>query len=287
MPFSGGPIAVLTDYVIGYVNANKQENSEGSNHYEKAEPLKFKTSPKVDRLIQTAAENIDNLKSDLDMDHLNFQDYGKNFIKSQKFSPDSYIQMAIQYAFYRLHKVPAAHYESAQTRMFIGGRTETIRSCSNESVVFAKAMCDGSTSDEEKLQALKDAINSHKKYVNMAIQGLGVDRHLLGLKLIASENGIPLPEIYQDEGYSKSSHMRLSTSQVASGYEAFMCYGPLVKNGYGCCYSPRNNDIRFGISSFYSCPETSSEFFRKSLEESLRNMQQLLIKTGEPLKGKL
>jgi carnitine O-acetyltransferase len=286
-PAEGQPIAVLTDYVISYINNNKQENLDGSSNFENAQPLKFKTTPKVDRLVQTAAENIDNLKNDLDMAHLNFQDYGKNFIKSQKLSPDSYIQMAIQYAFYRVHKVPGAHYESAQTRMFVGGRTETIRSCSNESVAFAKAMCDSNATDQERLQSLKDAINAHKKYANMAVQGLGVDRHLWGLKLIANANDIPLPELYQDEGYLKSSHMRLSTSQVASVYEAFMCYGPLVKNGYGCCYSPRNNDIRFGISSFYSSPETSSDFFKVSLEESLRSMQKLLVTAGEGMTSKL
>ena len=49
-------------------------------------------------------------------------------------------QMAIQFAFYRLHQTPGAHYESGSTRMFNQGRTEVIRSCSNESIQFAKTM---------------------------------------------------------------------------------------------------------------------------------------------------
>ncbi len=48
--------------------------------------------------------------------------------------------MAIQFAFYRIHQTPGAHYESGSTRMFNQGRTEVIRSCSNESIQFAKAM---------------------------------------------------------------------------------------------------------------------------------------------------
>ncbi len=51
-----------------------------------------------------------------------------------------FLKMAIQYAFYRIHKTPGAHYESGSTRMFQRGRTEVIRSCSNESINFAKAM---------------------------------------------------------------------------------------------------------------------------------------------------
>jgi carnitine O-acetyltransferase len=66
--------------------------------------------------------------------------------------------------FYRLHNEPAAHYESAGTRLFYLGRTETIRSCSIESVQFAKAVLDSGSSNEDKKQALLAAVNSHKDY---------------------------------------------------------------------------------------------------------------------------
>lgn len=41
-----------------------------------------------------------------------------------------------------------------------------------------------------------------------------MDRHLLGLRLIAAENGMETPKLFQDAAYTKSGHMRLSTSQV-------------------------------------------------------------------------
>lgn len=41
------------------------------------------------------------LAEDLELNCFTFKMYGKEFIKSQKLSPDSYIQMAMQYAFYR------------------------------------------------------------------------------------------------------------------------------------------------------------------------------------------
>lgn len=195
--------------------------------------------------------------------------------------------MAIQFAFYRLHHTPGAHYESAGTRLYVHGRTDVIRSCSNESIAFSKAMVE-SKNNQDKLQKLKAAIESHKKYVNLAVQGRAIDRHLLGLKLIAKENGLAVPELYSDEGYVKSSTYRLSTSQVASVFEAFMCYGPLTYDGYGCCYSPRNNDIYFGLSSMRSNNDTSTAKFKKSLQEALQLMQQLLESVGEqPIKSKL
>ena len=46
------------------------------------------------------------------------------------------------------------------------------------------------------------------------MSGLGVDRHLQGLKLVALEAGLDLPAIYSDPGFLKSSRMRISSSQV-------------------------------------------------------------------------
>lgn len=289
-PAEGQPIAMLTDYIIKFISEcdKNPEKLQSNQMCTRAVPLEFVSTPEIDGLINIAAKNLDKLANNLDMNYLHFTDYGKDFIKSQRVSPDSYIQMAIQYAFYRIHKTPGAHYESAQTRKFIHGRTECIRSCSNESVAFARAMCEGHD-DNERLLTLRRAIDSHKKYANDAVNGLGVDRHLLGLKLIARENGIPIPSFYEDKGYVKSSTMRLSTSQVASVHNAFMCYGPLTEDGYGCCYNPRKNDMWFGLSSLKSCSNTCTETFKKSLEESLRQMRDVLIRTSteSTIKSKL
>lgn len=44
--------------------------------------------------------------------------------------------------------------------------------------------------------------------------GQGVDRHLFGLKMIAQSEGIELPELYKDIGYTKSTYFNLTSSQV-------------------------------------------------------------------------
>lgn len=71
-------------------------------------------------------------------------------------------------------------------------------------------------SDQEKVILLKEAVKGHKDYTVMAMMGEGVDRHLLGLKLIARENNIPIPDFYNDISYTKSTHFRVSTSQVTN-----------------------------------------------------------------------
>ncbi|KAJ8726301.1 hypothetical protein PYW07_000999 [Mythimna separata] len=276
-PAEGQPIAILTDFLINYIDQNKPSKTSSSSPKQPTQ-LKFNVTPDVSRMIDNAKKNLDGLVQNLQLNCFQYDKYGKNFIKSQKLSPDSYLQMAMQLAFYRLHNVPGAHYESAATRMYVGGRTETIRSCSIESIEFAKKMLNSQSSPKEKISALKDAINSHKNYTVQALQGLGVDRHLLGLKLTAIENGIEIPKIYSDPGFTKSSYMRISTSQVACKCDGFMCYGPLVPNGYATCYNPRDNDINFATAAFVEHPDTDCNKYRSALEQSLQDMHDVLLK---------
>lgn len=81
-------------------------------------------------------------------------------------------------------------------------------------------MCSNATSDDDKVQALKVAVNGHQAYAKMAMSGSGVDRHLMGLKLTARENGMGIPELYNDDGFVKSTNYRISTSQVRLPFDA-------------------------------------------------------------------
>ncbi|XP_077291929.1 carnitine O-Acetyl-Transferase [Arctopsyche grandis] len=281
-PAEGQPVAILTDRVVEYANNTKgQIKSPGSSSLPTFDRLEFNVTKDIRDAIAKANENVDKLAADLELNCFSFGMFGKEFIKSQKLSPDSFIQMAMQFAFYRLHGTPGAHYESAATRKYIGGRTETIRSCSEESIAFAKIMLDSNANLKDKANALKMAIKAHKDYSVEAVNGFGVDRHLLGLKLTATENGIEIPKIYSDSGFVKSSHMRMSTSQVASKFDGFMCYGPLVPDGYAICYNPRANDINFAAAAFNACPETSAAKYRNALENSLVDMHNVLLQSTQ------
>ena len=49
--------------------------------------------------------------------------------------------LSVYFSYFR----PAATYETATTRQFYHGRTETVRSCTTEAVTWVKAMLDQST----------------------------------------------------------------------------------------------------------------------------------------------
>lgn len=57
--------------------------------------------------------------ADLDFHVYRYQAYGKTFIKSCRVSPDVYIQLALQLAYYKLYGIIVNTYESASTRRFL------------------------------------------------------------------------------------------------------------------------------------------------------------------------
>ncbi|CAB0035733.1 unnamed protein product [Trichogramma brassicae] len=215
------------------------------------------------------------LSQDVDLECFQFDMFGSNKIKQCKMSPDSFIQIAMQVTYYQIHNQPPAHYESAALRRFKNARTECIRSTSNESVEFAKLMSNEKEFDETLKLAMIRAVNAHKKLATEASMGEGVDRLFFGLKMIAKEEQIKLPEFFSDISYTKSTSFTLTSSQVAYKTASFMCYGPVVPNGYGCCYNPRSEDIFFACSSFKGCPETSTQRFADTLKQSLIRMIKL------------
>ena len=55
--------------------------------------------------------------------------------------PDSFFQLCMQLAYFKLHQnQPASTYETAPTRRFYRGRTETARTCTPEAIAWCRAM---------------------------------------------------------------------------------------------------------------------------------------------------
>ena len=69
-----------------------------------------------------------------------------------------YLQMSMQLAYYRLYQQFVLTYESATTRLYYRGRTETIRPVSDDSVAFVKSFDDPNVPREDVKKMLKKAI---------------------------------------------------------------------------------------------------------------------------------
>lgn len=94
------------------------------------------------------------LLNDVDLHILAFSDFGKGVIKKCRVSPDAFIQMALQLAYFRDIGKHHLTYEASMTRLFREGRTETVRSCSIESSDWVKAMVNPNSTVRIQLREL-------------------------------------------------------------------------------------------------------------------------------------
>ncbi|XP_042611266.1 choline O-acetyltransferase-like [Cyprinus carpio] len=281
-PLEGIVLVQCTEHLLKNIRNNSWKQSSGRSASELPQPrrLLWKCSPQIQCVLASAADHLHSLVRNLDMNVFTFTVYGKEFIKQQKMSPDTFIQLALQLAFYRCHRRLVFTYESASLRRFRQGRVDNIRSSTPEALAFVKAMTDGGTSaqDAEKMEKLRAAVDAQSKITVLAVTGMGTDNHLLGLREIAKEMKMETPDIFSDETYHISNHFILSTSQVPTTEEMFCCYGPVVPDGYGVCYDPRPAHVLFCVSSFKESKETCSGLFVKALDEGLQDMRILCTK---------
>ncbi|XP_039530437.1 carnitine O-acetyltransferase-like [Pimephales promelas] len=186
--------------------------------------------------LEMAKQNLDILINDLDIKCFNFQRFGKEFVKQLKLSPNSFIQLAIQLAYYRVHNEVCAACDIASLRMFRGGRTDYIRSPTNQMLSFIQACDDDAVSREAKVQLLREAVDAYSILTEQSLMGQGIDRHLLGLKLQAIEEGLSVPRIFMDTAYGLATHWKLRTGQVTVDFN----YIQTKKNSLICFHKSKN-----------------------------------------------
>lgn len=174
--------------------------------------------------------------------------YGKNLIKQFKVSPDAYVQMMMQLAYYKLTGKIRPTYESAATRKYLKGRTETGRSASVEAKAFVETFSDPAASNEAKIEAFNAACKQHVKYLVGAADGKGVDRHLFGL-LKMVKLGEEVPAIFKDPVFRYSQTWFLSTSQVPSEHFQLWGFSQVIDEGFGLAYLVNQEWLNVHISA--------------------------------------
>ncbi|KAF9359875.1 Carnitine O-acetyltransferase mitochondrial [Mortierella sp. AD094] len=241
------------------------------------EHIKFVVNDEIKDTIKKAEVNAKKFIENVDSCLIHFNEYGSNWLKSIKCSPDAYVQMALQLAYYRHYGTWTPTYESASTRVFLGGRTETVRSCSVDSVAFVKGFESKNADTIEKQRLLQKAIQTHLEYMMAASAGKGVDRHLLGLRsMMQTPEEQKQALIFQDPSYIQSMYFRISSSNMSPGDHFWGGFGPVVPEGYGINYAIGKENIKFSISSLKSCKETNSREFRETILGALRDLKKTL-----------
>ncbi|XP_054029862.1 carnitine O-palmitoyltransferase 1, muscle isoform isoform X1 [Dryobates pubescens] len=225
------------------------------------------------------------LAQDVDFSCFQFSAFGKGLIKRCRTSPDAFIQLSLQLAHFRDKGRFCLTYEASMTRLFREGRTETVRSCTAESVAFVRSMGDPRRSRSERQKLFQLAATKHQQLYRLAMTGAGIDRHLFCLYIVSRYLGVRSPFLDQ----VLSEPWRLSTSQTPQQQLKMFDmaqhpdhvstgggFGPVADDGYGVSYIiAGENLINFHISSKFSSPETDSKRFGGHIRQAMLDIAQL------------
>ncbi|PWZ00834.1 acyltransferase ChoActase/COT/CPT [Testicularia cyperi] len=216
---------------------------------------------------------------DSDIRTLWYDEYGADWIKKVgKHAPDAYLQMALQLAFAKAHGHQVSTYETASTRLFKHGRTDVIRSFSDEAYSFVRAVREGKADSGTLYQLLTAATKSHNSQTRESSMGKGIDRHMTGLRLLIRAEDGEMPAVFSDPLFAESQSWRLSTSGLSAG-DRFAGTGfgtGYASESYGINYLAGAHLLKFGIESKHG----ATTHFSKCLVEALADMRRICEEGG-------
>jgi carnitine O-acetyltransferase len=252
--------------------------------------LRWVMTDSLRRGLNSADKTFRKFVNSIDLAFLGFDEFGKRLAISRRVSPDALVQLAFQLAFFRLFGRPGSTYESVSTKNFYHGRTECLRSSTREALAMCKTLLAADANAEEKDAAIRAAAAAHISRAKQCKQGLGVDRHMLGLLTMAKQNrdllpGVEIPALFTDRTYGRYTTDLMSTSNCGNEALNLFGFGPVVQGGFGLGYIIRQDSVHINITSNAA---GAAGKFREALASSLREIGgALLEKKSEDPRPKL
>ena len=186
--------------------------------------LEWDMLPELSTALRFAETRLADLIQQNEFETLEFTGYGKNFMTSAGFSPDAFVQMAFQAAYYGLYGRVENVYEPAMTKVFLHGRTEAIRAVSQESASFVRTFW-GENPPSQKVEALQKATQKHTAHTKECAKALGQDRHLYALYCVWQR-------AVDEEGAEAASSNGMSSNGYSSPVDAGSETGSPHRNSY-------------------------------------------------------
>lgn len=270
----GTPTARLNDYLSKRLLSGESPVRSDNEicQVPNVKDLPFELDSTSKQQIEAAETEFAEHIKPYDVHYTLYTRYGKEGIKKMKTSPDGWVQMLFQMAYYLTFHRFCGTYEAAQTRRYQLGRTETVRILTPEVVAFVKAVVDKSSSTTDKLSLFRAAIAQHGKDMKLASAGMGIDRHLFGLKMLAAApNGQDFSDadrkevmegdgLFADPLVKASGTWKMSTSQIYIENAPSYGWGPVAEGGLGIPYMIHPHTLQLTVTCTNDVP--GAEFVR-------------------------
>lgn len=289
----GTTILNFVDYILGVDPATIDQysgaESQGLPHIER---LVFELDAPLQKIIATAAETFNKLKTTTVTRTFDFPDFGAEHIKSLKMSPDAFAQCSMQLAHRRTKGYTGATYESIATRQFEHGRTEAMRTVTPEAIAFVDTMLDPGKSIEQQIAAFRLAADKHTERARDCQMHEAPEQVLWELLNIYNRNpqqfeadfltrwrkgGLSAKDIeaalslYKSPGWIKMRSDALSTSSAPSPSIRYFGFGSTGPGCIGIGYLVRANEI----NSYLSTAQGEGEILERFIVEWERAIREL------------
>lgn len=280
----GDGVAVLRFFTETYNDSIK--NPQLTEKIEKpatsgltVQKLDFDLDARLIEAIQTSRQKHLETTSSLELGAVQYAKLNRNYFKKNKLSPDAMSQLAFQLAFKKVYnRDTPVTYESCSTAAFKGGRTETIRPCTNDTNKACESIMNNTNSsvysNDELKQLLQKASQTHYQLCKEASIGDGFDRHIFAMREIALRSGEKLPDFYLDPIFLKSQHYTLSTSTLYGECFSGGGFAPVVADGFGLGYGYVDENFGVLVSSFKN--QRNNTQFVQALNESLDDIRKIV-----------
>ena len=263
--------------------------------------LEWDVTPELATALRFAEPRLADLILQNEFETLEFGGYGKTFITNMGVSPDAFVQMAFQAAYYGLYGRVECTYEPAMTKAFLHGRTEAIRTVTPETVRFVETFWHDHPA-KLKVDALRAAAQKHVAITRECSQAQGQDRHLYALFCVwqraLDEDGgdaadgehqaqdgdfevheppaqpplARVPTLFADAGWDRLNNTILSTSNCGNPALRQFGFGPTSGDGFGIGYIVKDSSISICAASKHR----QTRRFVDAIESYLLEMRKLL-----------
>lgn len=244
------------------------------------ERLDFDLDTRLKESINHSRQQHLEVTSNLELGAVEYSKLNKDYFKKNNLSPDAMSQLSFQLAFRKLYNCTPVTYESCSTAAFRGGRTETVRPCTQKTNLACDAIVRGrldasqAKPRDEMKQILASASAKHYQLCKEASMGDGFDRHLFALKEMAKRDVGDLPSFFSDPLYLQSQHYTLSTSTLYGECFAGGGFAPVVPDGFGLGYGYVDANFGVLVSSFKD--KRNNTQFVQALNESLDDIRKII-----------
>ncbi|KAL4920609.1 acyltransferase ChoActase/COT/CPT [Aspergillus aurantiobrunneus] len=177
----------LDTHVIHAIQEPPPRQPGAASSFPDSTPVLIGTNDELEAHIDLIPKALCTRLQNLRVKILDLDQFGTQLSRKHGLSPNAFVNMVVQLAFYKLYNKPVPTVEAVTTSNYFQGRLDFCRVVTDEVVAFCQAMAQQPRDARECQTLFQRAVRKHVGQIAAVAGGGGVDMHFLALKDMARE----------------------------------------------------------------------------------------------------